>query len=253
MSDPNGLVVRRNLARRLFASRIKKYVAVSMDLYGWLKEKVRIPQNKLVLIPNGVDTRRFRPARDSRMRAELGIAEDEFVVGTVGRLDPIKNYEGLINALRIINSGTQKARLIIVGDGPSRTAIQSALMQASLQPPPLMLGYRADVERIYNILDTFVLNSFAEGLSHALLEAMASGLPVVCTSIGGNIELVTERQRGLLVESADDAMLAEAIREYMNSPHTRYMCGANACRFVQQYFSSQQMVDRYFQLYESIA
>src|SRR5215831_1077256 len=118
MSDPKGLIYRRNLARRLLSFRAKKYVAVSKDLYNWLKQIVRIPAGKLAYIPNGVDMKRFCPGRDAQLRAELGIGQDEFVVGTIGRLDRIKNNEGMIDAVRLHNDAPHKIRLVIVGDGP---------------------------------------------------------------------------------------------------------------------------------------
>src|SRR5262249_25330564 len=134
ISDPNGTIYRRNLARRFFAFRTKKYVAVSNDLFRWLKHTVRIPEEKLTLIPNGVDTNRFFPGRDLELRADLGIGEDEFVVGTIGRLDPIKNYEGLINAISRFNYASRGVRLVIVGDGPERQKIERSLEMSSIVP-----------------------------------------------------------------------------------------------------------------------
>ena len=130
ISDPNGLVYRRNLARRLLAFRAKQYVAVSRDLYTWLKQTVGIPERKLTFIPNGVDTDRFQPMRDMEKRLELGIAGDEFVVGTISRLDPIKNHEGLINAVRRLQNKSLKVRLVIAGDGPNRSNLEKLLLES---------------------------------------------------------------------------------------------------------------------------
>src|SRR5205085_362362 len=118
---------RRNLARRALAFRTKKFVAVSKDLYDWLQSTVRIPKDKLVFIPNGVNTERFHPGRDVELRKEIGIAEDEFVLGTIGRLDPIKNHVGLINSIRLLQNRGQRVRLVIVGDGPERMKVQESL------------------------------------------------------------------------------------------------------------------------------
>src|SRR5262245_2976750 len=203
ISDIEGLIYRRNFARRLFSFRAKKYVAVSRDLYRWLKDTVNIPERKLVLIPNGVDTTRFYPGRESAMRAELGIADNEFVVGTIGRLDPIKNYEGVIDAVRSVNREGHKIRLIICGDGPNKTRIEDRLRSSPIVPEPLLLGYRPDVDRLYRMFDVFVLNSFGEGMSNTLLEAMASRLPIVCTAVGGNVELISNRQTGIVIKAGD--------------------------------------------------
>src|SRR5262245_45359771 len=172
MTDPNGEVYRRNLTRRLLAFRAIKFVAVSKDLCTWLKQIVHIPISKLEFIPNGVDTERFLPGRDLDLRAELGIGQDEFVVGTIGRLDPVKNHEGLIHAVQILQERGHPVRLVIVGDGPLRRDIERSVQTALRTPQALLLGYRGDVEQLYRAFDSFVLNSFAEGMSNTLLEAM---------------------------------------------------------------------------------
>jgi sugar transferase (PEP-CTERM/EpsH1 system associated) len=250
IADPEGQNRRRNLARRFLAFRARKFVAVSHDLYDWLKATVRVPENKLVFIPNGVDTDRFRPGRDLALRREWGIADDEFVVGAVGRLDPIKNYEGLITAIRSLNTTGHKVRLVIAGDGPERANIENQL-RSPLVPEPILLGARTNIERLYAAFDLFVLNSFGEGMSNTLLEAMASGLPTVCTDVGGNGELVADRERGILITPGDDRALAEAIGQYISSPGMRAAHGHNARCFVAQHFSLEQMIHRYVALYES--
>jgi sugar transferase (PEP-CTERM/EpsH1 system associated) len=253
ISDPEGLVFRRNLTRRLSAIRAQKYVAVSKDLYGWLNRTVRVPERKLALIPNGVDTERFCKGDDPELRAELGIERDEFVVGTVGRLDPIKNHEGLIDAIALLKSKGQRVRLVIVGEGPNRPRVERGLRAASLDPRPLLLGYRADVERLYHVFDVFVLNSFAEGMSNTLLEAMSSSLPIICTAVGGNVDLVADRQRGMLVRPGDDAALAEALNDYINLPTVRATHAHNARQFIVENYALGRMIDSYVALYESVA
>jgi sugar transferase (PEP-CTERM/EpsH1 system associated) len=253
VSDPNGTVYRRNIARRLLAFRAKKYVAVSKDLYSWLKQTVRIPIRKLALIPNGVDTERFSPRRDSMLRNELGIGEKEFVVGTVGRLDPVKNHQGLIRAVQLLQKGGSPVRLIIVGDGPLRQNIENHLRESQLAPKAIMLGYQRDVERYYPVFDAFVLNSLAEGMSNTLLEALASGLPIVCTAVGGNVELVADQRHGLVVLPGDHNALAAALRQFIDSPSGRERFADNARNFVVQNFSISRMIERYTELYDSVA
>jgi sugar transferase (PEP-CTERM/EpsH1 system associated) len=252
IADPAGKNRRRNLARRVMALRASKFIAVSTDLYQWLKTTVRVPESKLLFIPNGVDTDRFRPRRDLALRRSWGVADDEFVVGAIGRLDPIKNHAGLLTAVRSLNTLGHKVRLVIVGDGPERTKIEN-LLPFSVAPKPLLLEPRTDIESLYAAIDVFVLNSFAEGMSNTLLEAMASGLPSVCTAVGGNTELIEDRQRGRLVSPGNDNELAHAILEYISSPETRAAHGHNARRFAERQFSLGQMIHRYVALYESVA
>jgi len=253
ISDPFGQIYRRNLARRVLAFRAKKFVAVSRELYTWLKRTVRIPPNKLTFIPNGVDMDRFSPGRDSKLRAELGIGEDEFVIGSVARLDPVKNHIGLIQAVQLLQHRGCPVRLVIVGDGPLRAEIECCLRRSSFTYEPVLLGYRPDVERIYRMFDIFVLNSFAEGMSNTLLEAMASELPVICTAVGGNAELVTHGRTGILVPAGADQTLADAIEQYLISPHDRKSYAADARRFAVNTFSIRRMIDAYSALYESVA
>jgi sugar transferase (PEP-CTERM/EpsH1 system associated) len=252
IADLNGRIYRRNLARRLLSFRASKFVAVSNDLSTWLKQTVHIPANKVAFIPNGVDTNRFSPGRDIELRRELGIAEDEFVVGTVGRLDPVKNHQGLIHAVQLLQQSGNPIRLVIVGDGPLRSDLQSSV-RALRVPQALLLGCRSDVERLYRIFDVFVLNSFAEGMSNTLLEAMASGLPIVCTGVGGNVELVSSDYTGVLVRPGEDQALAEAILKYRNCASYRTSHGASARRSAVETFSITHMIDQYTALYESVA
>lgn len=253
MSDPEGRVYRRNLARRMLAFRARKFVAVSQDLYRWLKDRVRIPTSKLAFIPNGVDSERFSPGRDFELRKELGIDTDEFVVGAIGRLDPVKNHHGLIRAIRVLQENGHRIRLVIAGDGPLRHEIE-CLAQASLvRPKALLLGYRPDVERLYRIFDVFVLNSFAEGMSNTLLEAMASGLPIVCTAVGGNVEVFPNPQTGTLIEAGEDRALAKALHKYLTSTHERKRNAASARHCAVENFSIRKMIEQYTRLYESVA
>jgi sugar transferase (PEP-CTERM/EpsH1 system associated) len=255
ISDPEGKIYRRNLARRLLAFRATKFVAVSRDLYTWLRQTVRIPKSKLTFIPNGVDTDRFSPVSrpDATLRKEFGIGDHEFVVGTIGRLDPVKNHQGLIRAVRRLQEGGNPVRLVIAGDGPLRHEIETSAKQSLVEPNALVLGYRPDVERLYRIFDMFVLNSFAEGMSNTLLEAMASGLPVICTAVGGNVELVKNRETGFLISPGDDAALANAIEDYGARSKDSKTVATKARNLVVDSFSLTHMIDQYTALYNSVA
>src|SRR5262249_487296 len=145
----------------------------------------------------------------------------------------------------------ESVRLVIVGDGPLRQEIERSTQMLS-SPSPLLLGYRPDVERFYGTFDAFVLNSFAEGMSNTLLEAMASGLPIVCTAVGGNVELVTNNARGILISSGDDSGLALALRELMGSRQRCNNLAVNAREFAVGNLSLAGMIQRYTGLYESV-
>ncbi len=249
ISDPKGLNRRRNLLRRLLSPRVRKFTTVSKDLANWLTEKVHIPPSKIILIRNGVDTKRYRPGQDLELRRELGIAEDEFVIGSIGRLDPVKNFSGLIRAFVRFAAQTPKIRLIIVGDGPERTHLESLVKTIESKIQPVFIGYRPDVERFYRLFDVFVLNSFAEGMSNTLLEALASGLPIVCTPVGANPDLVAHTQRGTIIPIGDEHSLVAALRNYFDSPELRRHHGLAARQFAEQECSLSFMTSHYTNLY----
>jgi sugar transferase (PEP-CTERM/EpsH1 system associated) len=253
IDDPAGLNPKRRLVRRALALRARKVVAVSQDLCRWLRVDVGVRPAKLVCIPNGVDTERFRPGRDTAIRQELGVGDEEFVAGFVGRLDPIKNLEGFITSVRLLNRDGLKVRLVIAGNGPERARLENSFKAVSLDPRPLLIGQRPDADRLYRMFDVFVLNSIAEGMSNALLEAMASGLPVICTAVGGNIELVEHNFSGLLIPPNDPAALAGAIRHCAGSRELRERYGAHAREAADNRFSLDGMIQRYASLYESVA
>ena len=252
VTDPKGLNWRRNRMRRWLGFRVKKFVTVSEDLQRWLHEVVEIPPEKILLIPNGVNTKRFGTSRNLALRQEFGIGTDEFLVGCIGRLDPVKNHAGLLRAVERLSLEGLPVRLLIVGDGPERIRLEQQIMNLSAEPRPILSGSRSDIERVYGIFDLFVLNSLAEGMSNTLLEAMASGVPIVCTAVGGNVELVSDGVSGKLVPVADDLALVQAIRLLVTNRDLGYSFGNEAKKFVCQNHSLPAMVQKYLQLYDSL-
>ena len=251
ITDPQGSNRRRNVLRRCFSPRIQKFTTVSEDLARWLSQDVQISKNKIVLIRNGVDTARFYPHRDPQLRKELSIADDAFVIGTIGRLDPVKNHAGLIQAFASLAKENQTARLIIVGDGPERQNLESLIQALGVGQSVILAGYRSDIQRFYGLFDVFVLNSFAEGMSNTLLEAMSSGLPVIATSAGANPELITDGRHGCLIPIAQEDALVNALLRYIDSPAYRLVHGHAARDFVMQNHSLSAMIQSYINLYLS--
>ncbi len=253
ISDPQGMNRRRNRVRRLLSFRVAKFTTVSQDLSRWLTETVHIPAAKVALIPNGVDTDRYHPHRDEALRRELGIAPSDFVVGTIGRLDPVKNHAGLIRAFALVAQTAPGLRLVMVGDGPERPALETLIESLKVVPAPILTGYRADVERFYGIFDLFVLNSLAEGMSNTLLEAMASGLPVICTSVGASADLIVDGISGRLVPPDEEVRLIEAMREFHYSEALSSRVGEQARLRAIQGYSLPSMLERYIDLYRGVA
>lgn len=249
-ADPDGLHPRRRWRRRL-APLVTRFVAVSDDLQRWLVEDVRVPAAKVIRIHNGVDTSRFAPgARDGHGGAGTGAGE--VVVGTIGRLDPVKDHAGLIRAFARIAGSHPRARLVIVGEGPRRRELEG--LAASLVPGRVLFtGERSDIPTLLRSMEVFVLPSLGEGISNTLLEAMATGLPVVATRVGGNPELVEHGVNGLLVPRDDPATLATAISRYLDDPVLRLLHGKASRERVLERFSLDRMCVAYAGLYEEVA
>ncbi len=245
--DPEGRNALRRHVRRLLALLVTEFVAVSRDLARWLVEDVGVPAAKVTQIYNGVDAEAFSPADKEAARRALGIRDGALVIGTVGRLDPVKDHRGLLEAFGRI-AHHPHAQLVIVGDGPRRAALERDRGALGLDGRVLMLGERQDVAGILRALDVFALPSLGEGISNALLEAMASGLPVVATRVGGNPELVDHDVTGMLVSPRSADALAEAFARYLSDPALIRKHGeAGRCRAVRDF-----SLDRMFESYESL-
>ena len=249
------------ILRRLSRLVVDRYLAVSQDLAGWLESRIGIPRDKIAVIYNGVDSDRFHPRRaeDSGHRGVLptGFAHPgAFIVGTVGRLEPIKDQVNLVRAfLQAIEQRPvlrRDLRLVVIGDGSLRPELTAILEQAQATGLAWMPGFLDQTADIYRALDLFVLPSRGEGTSNTILEAMASGLPVVATSVGGNPNLVTEGITGRLLPAEQPAALASAIVEYAEHPRQAATHGAAGRERVLRDFSIAAMVKGYGALYQSV-
>jgi sugar transferase (PEP-CTERM/EpsH1 system associated) len=251
-SDPHGLNRKRNRLRRLLSPLVNCFVTVSFDLQRWLKETVGIPARKIVTIHNGVDTARFSSGGREPGRRALGLPQDQIVVGTVGRLDPVKDQAGLLRAFKLAREAHPGALLVIVGDGPCRAELSALAAELGLGAWIRFLGERADVPLLLKGMDLFVLPSIAEGISNTILEAMATGLPVVATRTGGNLELVEDAVTGMLVPVDDPQALAGALAAYLSDPELRALHGRAGRQRAMDEFSLERMVGRYRDLYLSV-
>ncbi len=231
------------------------YIALSSDLDQYLTQAVGIPEKRVVQIYNGVDAERFHPA--ARRAPIPGCPfndEGLWIVGTVGRMQAVKNQTDLarafVQALQAAPEARQRLRLVMIGDGPLRNEAQALLEQAGCADLAWLPGERNDVPEILRGLDCFVLPSLAEGISNTILEAMACGLPVIATDVGGNAELIAAGLTGTLVASGDvPSMAAEIVRLSQQKEKAREM-GESGRRLVEQKFSMEAMVRQYQSLYD---
>lgn len=256
-NDPCGTRAGPRWTRRAYAPFVHRFLTVSDDLRRYLRSGVGIDDARIDRLYNGVDTRRFTPAADGPMPL-AGCPFDparHWIVGTVGRLQAVKHQPLLVRAfgeaLRHAPAMAADARLMIVGDGPLRPEVEAEILHAGLGDHVWLAGERRDVPEVMRALHLFALPSLAEGISNTVLEAMASGLPVVATRVGGNPELVAEGRTGLLVPSDDPAAMAEAlVRLHADRRAADAMAAASRDEAVAR-FSLESMVQAYLSVYES--
>ena len=229
-------------------------VSVSQPLLGYLHGDMRLPRAKLRLVANGVDTERFRPgAREGALRAALGVGADGILVGNVARLAKVKNHAVLLDAFAIVHRHVPQARLAIIGEGPEQRALEERAAALALTGDVQLLGAVHDTPSVYRELDLYVLSSHIEGTSVSILEAMASGVCVVATAVGGTPDLLGHGRFGVLVPPDDPAALASAMWELLCDPARRRTLAAAAREHVVRHHGELAMVRRYEDLYYDLA
>jgi sugar transferase (PEP-CTERM/EpsH1 system associated) len=258
MSDLDGLNWKYNLLRKMVRPAITRYTAVSVDLANWLVGTVGVDPDRVTQIYNGVDMQRFHPRTESRS----SVGPEDFappgtvVIGTVGRMKEVKDQLTLVRAfIRMLESDPacrKHLRLVVIGDGPLREEAQRLLRMANSEQLAWLPGERSDIPELMRGFDMFVLPSLREGISNTILEAMASGLPVVATRVGGNPELVDENVTGMLVPPADPEAMAKAIGSYVVEPSRLRRHGEEGRRKVEKGFSMQGMVNSYLDVYDAV-
>jgi sugar transferase (PEP-CTERM/EpsH1 system associated) len=258
-SDPQGVNRKHNALRRLLVPVIDRYVPVSRDLERWLRGTVGIPPAKIELIDNGVDTERFRPgSAEEAWNAPAAPSNGmrPFVIGSVGRLQDVKDQATLIDAFALLRKmlPEQRARLrlVLVGDGPLRGQLAQRIEQAGLQDCAWLPGARSDVAPAMRSFSLFALSSIAEGTPVTMLEAMASGLPVVSTAVGGIPDLVLDGTSGALVPPGDPQRLAEALAAYVVDEERTRLHGAAGRARIEQKYSVDAMLAHYLDLYDGL-
>lgn len=256
--DMDGTSRKYRWIRKLYQPLVHRYVPLSQELGDYLREQVKVPDAKIRPICNGVDVEHFRP-RANCMRDRLlpaGFAdEDSILIGTVGRLELVKDQLTLVRAFTELCSHSPDAhrlRLVLIGDGSRLGSLEAQAENDGIRDRVWLAGSRDDITELLTAMDVYVLPSMAEGISNTLLEAMACGLPVVATRVGGNAELVEEGETGLLVPRADPLAMAQALRQYINDDNLRERHGVAARERAVTQFSIANMTDRYLDVYDEV-
>jgi glycosyltransferase involved in cell wall biosynthesis len=235
---------------RAAARAVSAFAAVSEETAVTARRDERPAAAKLRVVPNGIPLAQFARDREAgrHVRAELGIAEDAVVIGTVGRLVSEKDYPLLVRAAAPLLSA--KLRLVLVGDGPSRGEIEAAIPKEAA-PFVTLTGLRSDVPRVMSAFDVFCLSSRTEGLPLVVPEAMACGLPVVATRVGG-LPGIVPREVGRLVDHGDASALRAELAALASDAPLRARLGDAAHVYATRRFSLARMADDYERLYEGV-
>ena len=256
VGDLDGHNPKYQRIRRLYSPFVRRYVALSQDLQGYLVDRVGTVPSRIEQIYNGVDAQRFSPAPEGALPIPgcPFAAPAHWLVGTVGRMQAVKHQtllaRAFVLALKQQPGLCKHVRLVLVGEGPLRAEAQALLAEAGLADLAWLPGERADVPAVMRGMNAFFLPSLAEGVSNTILEAMACGLPVVATRVGGNAELVDHGRTGLVVPSDDVAVMAQALALLAQQPQQAVQMGAAGRAAVEQRFSLHAMVQAYQALYD---
>lgn len=210
------------------------------------------PREALLAVPNGIRIERFEAANAAAraaLRTQLALPDGTPLIGTVGRLNPVKDQAGLLRAFAEVHAARPDAVLVLVGDGALRAELEAQAAALGLATAVRFLGDRNDVRALLPGFDVFVLSSLSEGYSMALLEAAASALPIVATDVGGNREIVADGVNGLIVPSADAGALASALAALVADPARAVALGAQGRAWALREASIATMTARYEAIY----
>jgi sugar transferase (PEP-CTERM/EpsH1 system associated) len=243
--------------RRFYKPWVHHYLALSNQLKTYLEERVHVPHAHISKVTNGVDGARFHPPCGGPKRID-GCPFDpaqHWLVGWVGRMqavkDPVLLARAFVQAVTRRPSLHGRLRLVMVGNGPQQARARQVLQGADMTQLAWFPGERSDVPDILRGLHAFALPSLSEGISNVVLEAMASGLPVLATRVGGNPELVLQGQTGYLVEPADPCAMATGLLRLAGDPAHAAALGRSGRARVEERFSMQAMVRAYQAIYDA--
>jgi sugar transferase (PEP-CTERM/EpsH1 system associated) len=258
IDDVDGTNPRYVLLRRLFQPIVQRYIPMSKDLETWLIRQIKVPANKITQIYNGVDISRFKLSNNKPvdLLPPNFRSPELMLIGTVGRLDPVKDQITLVQAfIDLVTTNPvvkNKVRLVLIGAGLLMPKLRELSMEAGVDDLIWFAGERNDVADIMQTLDLFVLPSINEGISNTILEAMATELPVIATNVGGNPELVIHNQTGYLVPKQNPTAMAEAFKYYLDNPDLLIGHGKAGRARCESTFSLSRMMTDYMNVYDDL-
>ena len=249
-----GLTHKRNLGR-VSASFARQFFCVSQDVADSVLAHRIAPPRKVIVIRNGIDTR-VLARRDHRsviaLRDSLGIPPTNPVIGTVGRLDEIKRQDLLLRAFARVRCLVPQAHLVIVGDGPWKSRLQSLAAELGLEGTCHLVGYQSEPALYFQLFDVFALTSRSEGAPLAVLEACAAGVPVVATRVGGLPEIIEDGRTGILFDPSDEEALTKALLDLIGDKSLAQSLGQAASCRIESMYGLKRMAEEYHQHYTNL-
>ena len=234
--------------QRAVWNRVDKVLSVSSRLAERMSGQIAFPLERIQVIRNGADLARFTPAFRAEARTALGLRAEELVIGTVGRLVPVKDQATMLRAFALLKAEGLSFTGILAGTGPLREQLEALALSLKLDNVRF-LGNRDDVPQVLAAMDIFVLSSESEGLSNTIQEAMATSLPVIATHVGGADELVDHDQTGLLVPPRDPRRIADAIVTLTRDAGKRRQMASAAGEKARRQFGLERMLREYERMY----
>jgi sugar transferase (PEP-CTERM/EpsH1 system associated) len=242
------------MVQQLLWRRMDRVLCVSEAHKKEIIETIHFPSSRIHSIVNGVDVDKFQPNAEQRVsfRKEIGLTEEHICIGSVGYLRPIKNHILLMKAGKDICHQYHNVRICLIGEGPEKEKLMFAAQEYGIQDQVIFCGSRHDIPLVLNGMDVFVLPSLNEGLPNAVLEAMATGIPVIASHVGGIPEVLQDEKNGLLFTSNDSVSLTKKLKDIIDNPKKRKMLAENGRHRVVSQFSLSSMVKKYEEVYQSL-
>jgi glycosyltransferase involved in cell wall biosynthesis len=248
--DISGVTLRRRCAQRAIIKLYDRVVTLTPRMRDEVASDCGLSVESIRVVPNGVDVNRFAPQKHkSTLRSAFGIPLDRFVIGNVGRLDPVKNQKTILRSLRQLRRDGIAPYFILVGEGVERSELENQVKTLGLDQDVRFVGYSDQVQDLMNCMDVYVQPSYYEGFSNTILEAMACGVPVLTTDVGGTRDVIESGREGFFFEPEDHGRLASLIARLQNDRALLDEMGKDARSRTIKNFSVESTVALYENLY----